>query len=443
VKITSALWKPNEVAVIPASASTPAEIANYAQQLTKKDVQQILQAYENNSFQMMSLYVWYKAEGALKKQIASLGMEFVGEMLARPDIDETSSIESITTHELIALAQDLGIISSTNALRLKQCQQTLSHFNSLEGGEAEEEELSSIEALHCFRTCVQAILAHPKIEVAAEFTKFRRQLEQHSFKSGDSEMVKLANSPYVFQRTTLSVLLAMLKTKGGAQLSHAIENINVCMPLLWSKLRQPQKWQAGEMYADLVASGKKTGALGLQKALLSVQGFDFVPENLRSESYAKSAKDVLDAHQGFNNFYNEPQPMKLLASLGTTIPMPAFASCMTAVLCVRLGNDWGYSWAAQTPAATMLRGLGQTQWEYFLNECIIGDQTILEKLAFGEKMRHRWIEVVDEFKLGELNVVPKHAKSMIEGAVKNNQVQVKNAALGALAAMGYVYVNAG
>ena len=88
--------------------------------------------------------------------------------------------------------------------------------------------------------------------------------------------------------------------------------------------------------AELVAEGRRTASSGLKKALLKVRGFDFVPENLRSSAFAAAAQKVLEAHDGFNNFYNEPAPMERLAALGSSIPMPAFKSAMTAVMAVRL-----------------------------------------------------------------------------------------------------------
>src|SRR5689334_5279565 len=43
--------------------------------------------------------------------------------------------------------------------------------------------------------------------------------------------------------------------------------------------------------------------------------FDYVPESLRSRAFIDAANKVIEAHFGWNNFYNEPAPMKALASL--------------------------------------------------------------------------------------------------------------------------------
>ena len=86
--------------------------------------------------------------------------------------------------------------------------------------------------------------------------------------------------------------------------------------------------------------------------------------------------------------------METLANLGTAIPKPAFAKCMEATLAVWLGNPWGHSWGAAPHARTVFESLRTEQWEYYLNECLRRDRTVLDKIAGDEKPVARWIELV-------------------------------------------------
>lgn len=81
-----------------------------------------------------------------------------------------------------------------------------------------------------------------------------------------------------------------------------------------------------------------------------------------------------------NNYHNEPGAISALASLGTTIPSATISHCVSAILCVKLGNHWGISWAAQDTANSLLRHLGENRWRYYLDECLPADETILGKL---------------------------------------------------------------
>jgi hypothetical protein len=405
------VWNPTQPLQIPTSAS-PSQIAQCARQLTERDVRSVVQAFETGSYEMVSTFVWTKAVVALKKQIATLGMEFVGEMLGRPDLHADSDpLTSIGEHEAVSLAEDLGMVTPTDAMRMKHALELVSHFADTD--KAAIQEMMPEEAVMVLRTCVASVLGNPKIAPPVEFASLRRALENKTFDPDDVEVKNMIASPYFFLRTTLSVLLSLLKTGKGAQLEHAIGNANVFIPRMWPALRQPERWQTGQAYAELAAEGRRSASTGLKKVLLTVKGFDFVPETLRSDTYSAAAHQVLTAHFGYNNFYNEPEPMRVLADLGTTIPLPAFPVCMTATLCVRLGNRWGYSGAAQAAASQVLDGLRKEQWEYYLNHCLRSDKNILDKLASDDRPLKRWVELVGEFDLNAKEVPDKHVARLL------------------------------
>jgi len=94
---------------------------------------------------------------------------------------------------------------------------------------------------------------------------------------------------------------------------------------------------------------------------MSVQGFDFVPEILRSQTFSSAASTIINVHGEANNFYNEPAAVAALAKLGTTIPWPAFPVCMSAVLAVYLGNMYGHTWGAQSDVERLLKRLTDNQ----------------------------------------------------------------------------------
>ncbi len=403
-------WNPSDLVVIPTSAETPAAIVAYGRAtLAKRDIQSIIAGFEAQGYEMVSTFVWTKAAAAMKKQVATLGMEFVGEMLGRPDLnDDSDPTTAIADHEVIALAEDLGMITSTQALRLKHSLQIVSHFASLDENEAEEEAMQKEEAISLLRTCVTSILGKPKFEAAIQFADFRKRLAEQTLTSDSGDVSAIKNSPYFFVRTTLGVLLSMIKTQQGATLEHAVGNCMVLVPSLWERLRAPEKWQIGQAYAEVNASGNRLASGGLKKALLDVHGFDFVPETLRSSTFTEAAAKVLSAHFAMNNFFNERDPMQTLANLGTSIPMPAFAKCMEAVLAVRLGNYWGEAWSAQPAARQLLASLRPTQWDYYFNECLRRDRTVLDKLTSESKPVSRWCELVGEFV--QADFVPKSKK---------------------------------
>jgi len=395
-------WNPADQVIIPAKISSASDLVQYADaSLSNRDKKAIVAGFVSESYEMVATFVWAKAAATLKRQIATLGMEFVGEMLGRPDLDDGSdSSTAIGDYEAIGLAEDLGMVTTTQGLRLKHSLELVSHFSNLDHTPEEEDAdgMEQLEALGLLRTCITSILGKPRFDAALKFADFREQLSNRTFKADDSDVLALKSSPYFFIRTTLSVLLATSKTAKSAALEHATGNIMVLIPIIWNTLKSPERWQVGQAYAEVTSNGNRIASAGLKKTLLAVKGFDYVPESLRSSSFTEVAARVLAAHFALNNFYKEEEPMNALESLGSSIPMPAFAKCMEAILAVRLGNGWGHAWSAQPAAEAMLKSLSDSQWEYYFNECFPRDKTVLDKLSQADNTIARWREVVLEYK---------------------------------------------
>jgi hypothetical protein len=403
------LWNTSEPVVIPATLSELDEIVRFAAPtLSTRDMKAIVSGFRSESFEMVATFVWTKAAATLKKQLASLGMEFVGEMLGRPDLTDDSDPTSVGDHEAIALAEDLGMITPTQGLRLKHAMELVTHFANLEPNleheQTDDDGMGAEEALSLLKTCISSILGKPRFEAAIYFADFRRTLAERSLQPGDNEVQTIKNAAHFFVRTTISVLLSMIKSSKGAALEHSVGNTILLIPMLWDRLRSPERWQVGQAYAEVNAAGNRVATTGLKKALVAVQGFDYVPESLRSNTFTETAARVLSAHFGLNNFQNEPEPMSNLANLGTTIPKPAFAKCMEATLAVWLGNHWGYSWNSRPFADKLLQSLRREQWEYYVNECLPRDRTVLDKLSSSSSQVGWWKQLVATYDLASIMI---------------------------------------
>jgi hypothetical protein len=351
-----ALWEGAPLARIPASARTPEDILPHAnpRQLSVKDRTQIIYAFNNESYEMVSNFIWNKAISSLKAQLGRLGTAFIAEMLDRSDIGPEKSVAHVLTdYDALRLARELGVVTGTGYFRLSQAFDRINHFGQL-SAEEDDAEMTVDEAISVIRACVETILGQTKIDVAVDFKQFRDHLESEVFEANHADITRLERSPYFFKRASIRILLALVKSNTGAQLENTLGNANLIVPLIWPELLPPEKFQIGRAYSEIVADGKTQAASGLKKILVKVKGFDYVPEDLRSRSFVAAAQSVIEAHEGGNNFYNEPGPARALAQMGSTIPKPAFPVCMTAALAVKLGNRYGASWEAQTAVNSIL-----------------------------------------------------------------------------------------
>lgn len=419
------IWSQDSNDILPVTAKSPADISGHAAQLAQKDRKQIVAAFESRHYEMGLNFLWSKTITALKKELSTVGVGLLGEMLGRPDVDEDDDVDDIlTARDAIRLAEELGIVSSTDALRLRHTNELVTHFSKLDVSETEVEEIEESEALASLKACVKAVLGRPKMEVARKFIDFREALEGETLHADDTRVEVLKSSPYFFHKLTISVLLNAVKKTVGANLEHALANINTIIPAIWGGLRDSEKWQIGYAYAESYAEGKTTVVFGLKTALLKVRGFDFVPENLRSDTFVKVASEIIKSHEGLNNFYNEVVPVRNLAKLGSVIPMPAFPSCATALLSVVLGNAYGISWQASQDATAILKNFSRDRWGYYINNVLPSDVRILNKLS-QTKPRSNWIELVKKYNLVDFHIKEKNIAILINASVSGNEEKVE------------------
>jgi hypothetical protein len=421
------LWNPPGQLVVPDTLSDPNQIASHALQLRDRERHQIATNFEAGNYELASAFVWMRTMALLKRQLGALGMEFIGELLQRPDLDEFSDIRTtVSDTEAISLARDLGIITPLQTIRLLQSQAIVAHFAGVENNPAgnPEEVMTREEAISCLRVCVQGVLGHEQVAVAEDFKRFRNKLESETLALDSPEIVKLRSSPYFFIRTAISILLSLFKTSKGAQLEHTARNALLIIPLFWGQLKAPERWQVGQSYAVEFSEGRKESVRGLHAVLLAVAGFDYVPENLRSTTFLQVASNVIAARQGVNNFYNEPGPMRELASLGTSIPGPALAACITATLCVKLGNPYGTSWAAQPPADQIIAGLSKERWVYYFNERFGEDRLILSKLLYEGPLSN-WMVLIKGLQIDPTKITSKDTRALIAATNVGDKAKVQ------------------
>ncbi|MDN5204232.1 hypothetical protein QQ008_22765 [Fulvivirgaceae bacterium BMA10] len=409
------LWQGPDGVSIPSNVNDTNQIVSYASYLTEKQKNQIVAAFEIEAYDMAAEYAWKKAIVKLKETIATLGMKFIGEMLGRTDIDEFSTIDTaLTDYTTIQLAEQLGVIGTTAALKLRQANELITHFFSKEASE----DIDNVSAVQIIKSSVQYILGEADISIAIEFSQFRERLLNETLSIKDPQVEQLINSPLFYLRTVMSILLSSIKNDKGAKLEHSLANLNLLIESIWSHLGEIDKWNIGTAYRDVTAAGSTIASVGLKNALLKVGGFDFVPENLRSVTFKKAAAAVIETHFEFNNFYNEPSVVRKLASLGSTIPSPALIDCIQAYLAVYLGNSYGVSHRAAQIAEEKLSNISRERWYYYFEKVIQDDNIVLSKI-YGARRIERFKNLLLSNRLNDFQDFPRDNQQLYNAIIEN------------------------
>lgn len=388
--------------------------------LTDQQKNQIIAAFQAGAYDMATGYTWNKAMVKLKELLGSLGGDFISDMLQRNDINDFSSIENVLSDiDAILLSEKLGILSSEGAMQLRHAKEQLSFYFSTQA-EEQSAQLGPIHALAIIADSVKHILSIESGNLNLEFSSFKKQLLDNSLKESDSLYGRIIESSLFYLRTVCTILLSSIKKDTGAHVENASANLITILPEIWSKLSDEDKWNIGSVYKDVVADGNSVAVSSIRQALIKVKGFDYVPENLRSETFKKAAQKLIDVHYGYNNFYNEPFAVNALASLGTVIPKPAFHICIRAYLLSYLGNCYGVSISAQDRVIEELKKIHVERWIYFWMEQIHQDSNVLYHLL-NENQVDRMRDLMIQIGLTEIQDLQLENKRLFEAIIKGQR----------------------
>lgn len=418
-----ALYQESAGVVAVPDTNDVAALMSFNRSLSDNDANKIVKAFDNELYDMAAEYIWSRTISTLKKNIMKFGEEFVAEMLDRPDI---SSVDDISEYEVITLSSDLGFINQTAKIEFMQFSEIIQHYMS---NEDPDEEFPLTKVSDIVRSCVKHVLGFEKVEYEISFVSFRNRLKSEYIAEGHEIYNQLKLAPYFYKRTVFKTMMNLAKTtQDSAEREIVLNNMITIFVEIWSALSSEEKWTIGRSYAQCLSDGDNKLLIALKSVLLKVKGFDYVPENLRSNTYIIAAKDLLSAHQGIDNFYNEPSKARYLAQMGNSIPAPAFGNCMTAVLACKLGNSYGISWDAQIYLDEILQTVSKDRWSYYLSSVLPYDRVILYKLC-SDAIADRWIELVQNYNLENIDVEnEKEIKDLLSYSNAKYKIRLKRIA---------------
>lgn len=384
------------------------ELVQFGVALPEPVRNKVAKYYQNGDFVTAANAVWDRAINLLRKRILSLGEEFVADMVESDDLDY---VRNLPAYRVIDLAHDLGFIDKSGRRKLQSANEQYNFFNNTDAEDYEE--MPQDEANIIIKNCISYILCTTDDSFGLQFNDFREKLKTGVITElYDDDKAMFATCPYFYLKTTVRSLLKLFRDTDGIEFDNVTRNMNAVFPVIWDRLKIEERRALADAYTDYSESDDAREKI-IKGVMLQVRGFDYVKENVRSRTYIQTAKKLIDIHFGMQNFYNEPRAIKDLEDLGTVIPKLALKECVTAILYVKLGNQYSTSWRAEEVADRMLSNLTEEDWITYLENYMIEEEHLLDGIDQSRKMRNKWKEVIKTYNLKKLNIIAPKAKSLI------------------------------
>lgn len=388
--------------------------------LTESQKSHISIAFNAKAYDMAAEYVWKKTITRLREAVLSLGEDFISELLQEGNTSNIDVYSALTDYKTINLAEQLGMIPHSGAMELRQGLEALQfYFSSIAAKEGAY--IDNLKVLNIIKTCVIYILSKPNMDVSIRFDQLRKTLLTQDIKESDIQIKQLKESSLFFIRTICTVLMSSMRNSQNANFEHVVNNFKVILPLIWEKLPDEDRQKIGFLYRDVVSDGNNKAAAGIKYALSQNGGFDYVPENLRSQSFIAAAHALIDVHFEFDNFYKEPRYVRELASMGTFIPEPAINQCMKAYILVYIGNYYGVSVEAKPIAYNELKEISKEKWIEFFDKFLPYDMDLISTLySSSQKPIDNFLAMLRQLNIDKLDVETSKGKSAHKAILMKN-----------------------
>lgn len=371
-------------------------------QLNEMEQQAVVVNFSSKLYIVAAEIIWRRTIDILRDRLSFFGEEFIGDMLG---YDKPIMADNISEQEAIELNCDVGFLKQNAKMELLHHAVQIKQYTSRKYQMVEQINITRNQAMALISDCIQYVLSDMTECTMLEFNNVRQRIKSELF-TIDSDIVTLLNQGQYFEkRTILRSLMNMAKTNKEEEKQFVFHNMSIIVPVIWNDLAETDKYSFGTTYAEISSTDKKDYINVVKKILYNVHGFDYVPENLKSNSFKATAKNLIKVHDALNNFYNEPLAAKLLSSMGTMIPDPAVYDCINSVLICITGNEYGVSRDAQPYLQEVLNGMTIPKWELYLKD-LSKNTELLRQIAFVNGINDsvpRWCEEVRKRNLNQLN----------------------------------------
>ena len=370
-------------------------------------------------------YLWNETINDLREKIANYNIKYFFDILdisesRRRDLRDSSDLDKITDDELIRWAKWIELITELGYRELDNIRYMRNWASAAHPNNAE---LSAMKLLSYLETCLKEVIALETPRVAVQINKLFFDIKNQSIPI--ETIVPCANSLNELNQKQYTNLVnglfgIYIDTTSSIE---AIENINILMPYLKSRISDDLKWELWIKYANFKVNSFSHEEKKAKDFLKITDSLAFIPDNLRIIEIQVALDNLVNAHNSYWNFYSEPIFARQLKSIVWDIGVPnnIWKDYVYKLVYVFLTN---WNWFARNADSTyreLLRNLNKSLATFAI--------TAYKKDEVSSKLRYaicqsRYMELLD---IIEPKITDENVKTFIS-KIRRNHSDLSNLA---------------
>ena len=335
-------------------------------------------------------YAWNAAIIELRNKVKRFGIHIIPQIINK-DFDE-QKLFNMQDSELLVLCLKLNLVSEHGYFKLDQCRATRNNFSNAHPkmGPLDEDEF----IVFVSRVSKHALNKEQNPQ-GVDIQKLIKVIQDGSFSEDQYEFWRdNINNTYEAQREVIFEMLHGIYCDADKEEEAHVNSITICHRML-DKFTPSVKSLILNRHEDYQAKGQKDKHIASLNFFRYLKLINLLSNSEQHSIVSNACKKLLSAHNGMNNFYNEPPFADALAKNvdGQAIPNSVKAEFVETVLMCAVGNGYGISRAAYPHYEKMIRGFSQREVQIML-ELPEGNSVLAKRVNLDSDCKKNFAGIV-------------------------------------------------
>ena len=312
-------------------------------------------------------YMWDETIYELRRRVARYDLDYFYDAAVgssspkRKKLKTEEDLDQISDDNLIHGAREIGLISNFGFKHLEYVKYMRNWAST---AHPNQNEITGLQLISMLETCVIEVITLPLSNVVVGIKKLLDNIKTNQISAAEAKQISsffldLPNENVYTLSEGFFGIYTQLDTTSLTR-----QNVRLLVPNLWERLDEHTKQKIGVKYARFVANSEQKKAILAREFLETVSGLSYIPDGLRAAEIQAAIEDLLAAHRGVDNFYNEPpfarQLQRLIGEVGS-IPSEIEEEYVLCLVEVFLSNGNGIARNANGIYVAMLDHLEPNQ----------------------------------------------------------------------------------
>ncbi len=316
-------------------------------------------------------FIWDETVVNLRTKVARFDIEYfydsvVTDLGRRTKLKDESDLSKIEEWELIRGCHLTGILSDIGYKHLDYIRDMR---NWASAAHPNQNELTGFQLVSWLETCVKEVIAKDPEGPAIEVKRFLNSIRSTSLTNSDAQHINAGVEylPKDILKSLLRTLFGMYTAANAAAKTKS--NIKLVVQKCWSLSPEDAKHECGFRYASFAANGEIDRKTAANEFLTVVGGLPYLPGDTLALEISEKIANLYDAHNAFNNFYNEPAHARALASYVSStgqVPDAVRKPYVKTIVMTKIGNGYGISGMAESYYDSLIEKFSENEIKEFV-----------------------------------------------------------------------------